>query len=667
MANLAPRARLGKSAQKRRTQPAASGRRTTKVGLAGKLTGLRQRCSLGTKRKTAKKRIGEVVSASLGRVTISSAMPGDLYYGDNLDVLRHKVATESVDLIYLDPPFNSARTYNVNHKDSRAQQQAFVDTWHWEDSAERAFAELTGQAPAGVRVPQALSDMMRALKPFLWENQRDTLAYLSMMGIRLIEMRRALRPSGSLYLHCDPTASHYLKIILDSVFGAQNFCNEIIWQRTLSKGLSTKHLPNNHDVILSYRKGAERTWNTDGMFMPYDLDDLDEKTLAKYSTVDQSGRRYQLTSLINPSPDRPNLTYEFLGVTRVWRWTKPRMQEAYEAGLVVQPKPGGVPRYKRYLDEQRGKPLGDVWIDIPPNNSQARDDTGYDTQKPRPLLARILSLSTNTGDLVLDPFCGCGTTIEACEDMGRKWIGIDIAIRAIDVIKDRLDEKFQPRVWTEYGEPSDVEGAAHLAETNPYDFQWWAVRKLGGQPPKGEKKKGGDGGIDGELMLRDFTGSVQRRVIISVKGGRTLTPEMVKSLESTVRLEKADYGILVTMHTPTTGMRTLARELGTGPAATRRDGKLEHRIRIITIPEILAGTVQLPGLNVTPRSQSSPPPAEPRHGENLQLPFPAASMKRTQPRPPIKGKPGPIGTPVKGTPRKVMESPTKQPKSGRSK
>jgi site-specific DNA-methyltransferase (adenine-specific) len=303
------------------------------------------------------------------------------------------------------------------------------------------------------------------------------------------------------------------------------------------------------------------------------------------------------------------------------------MQEAYDAGLVVQPKPGGVPRYKRYLDEQRGKPLCDIWVDIPPNNSQALDDTGYDTQKPRPLLARILSLSTNPGDLVLDPFCGCGTTIEACEDMGRKWIGIDIAIRAVDVIKDRLDEKFQPRVWKEYGEPSDLDSAEHLTDTNPYDFQWWAVRRLGGQPPKGEKKKGGDGGIDGEMTLRDFTSNAQRRVVISVKGGRTLTPDMVRALDSTARAEKADYGILITMHAPTTGMRTLARECGTLVGSSPRDGKLEHRIRIITVPEILAGTVQLPGINVTPRSQSSPPPAEVRVGETLHLPFPTSGKK----------------------------------------
>jgi len=243
---------------------------------------------------------------------------------------------------------------------------------------------------------------------------------------------------------------------------------------------------------------------------------------------------------------------------------------------------------------------------------------------------------------VLDPFCGCGTTIEAAEKLGRKWIGIDTAIRAIDVIKDRLDDKFTPRIWTEHGEPSDVESAERLADTNPYDFQWWAVRKLGGQPPKGEKKKGGDGGIDGEMTLRDFTTGALKRVIISVKGGRSLTPEMVKGLESTVRIEKADMGIFLTMHSPSPNMRTLAREYGKLTWGSR-DGKIEHKIRIITIPEVLAGTVQLPGINATPRSASSPPPPEPRKGETLHLPFPTVN------KPKLKSKAKPTTRPSERT------------------
>ncbi len=556
------------------------------------------------------------------------AMPGDLYYGDNLTVMRRHIAPESIDLIYLDPPFNSDRKYNWTHKASQSQHDAYRDTWTWDDRAKHTFAELVGEVPGGSRVPPELSALMLTLKKILHPGRKATLAYLSMMAIRLVEMRRVLRQTGALYIHCDPTESHYLKIVLDTIFGADKFENEIIWQRTPAKGLSTKHLPNNHDVILGYRKGEDRTWNSDAMFVPYDLDALDEKTLKKYQARDADGRQYQLTSLLNPNDDRPNLTYEFLGVTRVWRWERPRMQEAYDQGLVVQPGPGKVPRFKRYLDEQRGKPLCDVWTDIPPINSQAKEDTGYDTQKPLPLLKRILALATKPGELVLDPFCGCGTTIQVAQEMGRQWIGIDVAIRAVDVIKDRLDEKWKPRVWTEYGEPTSHDEAEHLADTNHYDFQWWAVRMMGGQPPKGEKKKGGDGGKDGEIIVRHEASGTLRRIIISVKGGQNLTPDFVRALDTTVRHEQADYGILVTMKEPSSGMRDVASDCGRVPWSELKDGKLGQRIRIVTVAEILAGVVKLPGKNETPRSQSSPPPPEARVGETLHLPFPTISKAK---------------------------------------
>lgn len=565
-------------------------------------------------------------------------MPGDLHYGDNLDVLRHKVATESVDLVYLDPPFNSDRTYNLLHKDSKAQQHAFVDTWHWEDAAERAFAELTGHAPVGVRVPPQLSSMMLALKSSLWENQRDTLAYLAMMGIRIVEMRRVLRATGSLYLHCDPTASHYLKMILDAVFGPENFRNEIIWKRTGAHN-STKGFGPVHDVVLFFTKGPEYTWNQ--QYQPLPQETADEW----YNNVEEeTGRRFNRNTLTAPGTRAGSSGLPWRGIDPTEKgrhWSVPGFArekigaldtlEALDAldklGRVFWPKKeGGTPMLKMYLDESKGVPAQDVWTDIRLQTS-AKERIGYPTQKPLALLERIIIASSNAGDLVLDPFCGCGTTVEASETLGRKWVGIDVAIRAIDVIKDRLDEKFGARVWAEYGEPSDVESAEHLADTNAYDFQWWAVRRLGGQPPKGEKKKGGDGGIDGEMTLQDFTSNARRKVVISVKGGRSLTPDMVRALDSTARAEKADYGILITMHAPTTGMRTVARECGTIGGSSPRDGKLEHRIRIITIPEILAGTVQLPGVNMTPRSQSSPPPAEVRVGETLHLPFPTSGKK----------------------------------------
>ena len=280
-----------------------------------------------------------------------------LYFGDNLDILRQYVADESVDLIYLDPPFNSNATYNVlfrerSGEESAAQITAFEDTWHWGWESEIAFQDVV------TRGPDKAGSLLAALRQFLGQN--DMMAYLTMMAQRMIELHRVLKPTGSIYLHCDPTASHYLKLLMDAVFDARNFRNEIVWLRTMAKGLMSRQLPNNHDVILGYKKTGESTWNVDATFQPYDEFSLDAKTAAKYSHRDPDGRLYQLDNLLNPNRNRPNLTYEFLGITRVWRWTKERMQAAYDQGLVVQPRPGAVPRLKRYLDEQRGRPFGDV-------------------------------------------------------------------------------------------------------------------------------------------------------------------------------------------------------------------------------------------------------------------------------------------------------------------
>lgn len=303
-----------------------------------------------------------------------------LYFGDNLTWLREhgKFPDESVDLVYLDPPFNSNRSYNVLFKEadvreSEAQIHAFEDSWTWSQDVQDVADDFWMTAPE--KPKQMLKSMIAAL------GRNDVTAYLTMMAPRLVELHRVLKPTGSLYLHCDPTASHYLKMLLDSVFGPQQFRNEIVWQRTLAKGLMSRQLPNNHDVIFAYGKSGQGTWNQDAVFTAYDLDNLDEKTAGKYTHRDPDGRLYQLDNLLNPNKDRPNLTYEFLGVTRVWRWTRDRMQAAYDEGFVIQPGPGSVPRFKRYLDDQRGKPLGDVWSDIPPHQFSSQRTTGIPDPK----------------------------------------------------------------------------------------------------------------------------------------------------------------------------------------------------------------------------------------------------------------------------------------------
>src|SRR6266699_2192296 len=424
-----------------------------------------------------------------------------LYFGDNLKWLsdRKEFPDESVDLVYLDPPFNSNADYNVLFREpsgqvSQAQFHAFTDTWSWADAAE-TYHEFIDNCPN-----VAVVEMMEAFHSFL--KHSPMMAYLAMMAPRLVELHRVLKETGSLYLHCDPTASAYLRTILDDLFGAENLRNEIVWQRTPSKGLMSRRLARNHDLILSYQKSDAATWKEDAIFRPYDLDDLDEKTKAKYSHRDADGRLYQLDNLINPNPNRPNLTYEFLGVTRVWRWTKERMQKAYDEGLVIQTKPGTVPQLKRYLDEQRGKPLGDVWTDIFPINSQAQERLGLPTQKPLALLERIISASTNPGDVVLDPFCGCGTTIHAAQKLGRKWIGIDITYLAINLIKRRLKDAFGEEIeFDEKGAPTDFESAKRLAELDKFQFQHWALSLIGARPLREGEGKGADRGVDGLLYF----------------------------------------------------------------------------------------------------------------------------------------------------------------------
>ena len=394
-----------------------------------------------------------------------------------------------------------------------------------------------------------------------------------------------LKSTGSLYLHCDPTASHYLKVILDSVFGFENCRNEIVWQRTASKGLMTRQLPANHDVILAYQRSAAATWNVDSTFVTYDEADLDDKTAEKYAQLDAAGRRYQLTSLLNPNPDRPNLTYEFLGVTKVWRWTRERMQAAYDDGLVIQSKSGGVPRYKRYLDEQRGKPFGDVWTDIPPLNSQAKERLGYPTQKPAALLERIIAASSNPGDIVLDPFCGCGTALVAAEKLDRKWIGIDITYLSIAVMKARLKDSFGLDDVEVIGQPTEVEGARQLAvdHESRYQFQWWALGLIDAKPLGGVQKKGADKGIDGKITFTDEHGALEQ-VLVSVKSGH-VNSSMIRDLKGTLEREKAVIGLFITLEEPSRNMREEAATAGFWHSNVwNRD---YARIQILSIRELL--------------------------------------------------------------------------------
>ena len=502
-----------------------------------------------------------------------------LYYGDNLVVLRRHVDSESVDLVYLDPPFNSNASYNVlfaerDGTQAASQIKAFEDTWRWDEGAARAYEEVV---EAGGRVSQA----MQAFRTFLGDT--DMLAYLAMMTPRLVELRRVMKDTATIYLHCDPTASHYLKMLMDSVFGPENFRNEIIWRRTSAKGLMTRRLPSNHDVILACQKSNEARWNASAIFQPYDPENLDEKTGGKYKHVDPDGRVYRLDNVTNPNPDRPNLTYEFMGMTKVWRWTKDRMEKARAAGLVVQTKPGTIPQLKRYLHEQRGRPLGDVWTDISPLNSQAAERLGYPTQKPEALLDRIITASSNEGDTVLDPFCGCGTTIASAQKLNRRWIGIDITSLAITLIRHRLADSFGTTATYEViGEPVSLPDAVKLAADDPYQFQWWALGLVGARPV--EQKKGADKGIDGRTYFHEGDNRETKQIIFSVKAGKLHAP-YVRDLRGVIERENAAIGVLLTLDEPTRAMRTEAASAGFYESPW---GK-HWRLQILTIEDLLTG------------------------------------------------------------------------------
>jgi site-specific DNA-methyltransferase (adenine-specific) len=504
-----------------------------------------------------------------------------LFYGDNLDVLRTHIDEASVDLVYLDPPFNSNATYNVLFKaptgeQSPAQIEAFDDTWHWTaDGAEDAYwSVLRGRDTDAARV-------LESLRSFLGEN--DMMAYLCMMAVRLIELRRTLKPTGSLYLHCDPTASHYLKILLDAIFGKECFRNEIVWRRSHPKGHAFTRFATSHDVIFYYvRNPRQAVWNE--VYTPHDPIAIKKQ----YALTDDDGRRYQLTSLLNPNPDRPNLTYEFLGVTKVWRWTRERMQEELNRGRIVVPRNGqGIPRYKRYLDEQEGIPVGDFWDDI--EIAAGTERLGYPTQKPVALLERVIAASSNEGDLVLDPFCGCGTTIHAAEKLNRRWIGIDITHLAISLIERRMREAFPGIQYEVIGVPKDFGAAQALAARDKHEFEKWAITLVPDAQPWKGGRKGADAGIDGIVYLR--TGKARTdKAIIEVKGGESVGVDVVHKLKSVVEREKALCGLLVTLRTPSRQAVTEATSAGFAEIDMGTGTARFPRIQILTVEGLITGT-----------------------------------------------------------------------------
>jgi site-specific DNA-methyltransferase (adenine-specific) len=614
---------------------------------------------------------------------------GTLYYGDNLDILRRYLKDESVDLVYLDPPFNSAQNYNAffqekDGSDAASQIRAFEDTWHWDIETKKAYDAVTEQ-------PGKVSDVMQAFYTFLGGN--DMMAYLTMMSARLVELRRVLKSTGSLYLHCDPTASHYLKLLCDAIFGKNNFQSEIIWKRTSAHSASERW-NDVHDTILFYSKTEDFTWNEV-------LLEHSEEYAARYKNKGAEGKLWADDNLTGPGVRHGDSGAEWRGfnpTSKGSHWkvslktvesivgpekakklsTTEKLDLLDKHGFIHWPQTrsgtgAGFPRFKRYLSA--GAPVQDVVTDIPPINSQASERLGYPTQKPVALLERIIQASSNPGDLVFDPFCGCGTTIDAAEKLGRDWIGIDVTQLAISLIKNRLQDTYGSRLKFVSGSQSESGGArasrpqrsasspnaspsavpsgetpdsatgtvalptqnvlpgtslvriigepttpieaATLAEEDKYQFQWWALGLVGARPV--EQKKGADHGIDGKILFRDDPKAGKpEQIIIQVKGGKTGVKD-VRDLRGVLDREKAAIGILISLQPATGPMETEAASVGFYEHKTNK--QKFPRLQLRTVKELMEGKgIERPSSAASlDDTFKKAPQSKKKHGEQAAL------------------------------------------------
>lgn len=513
-----------------------------------------------------------------------------LFYGDNLAILREHIADESVDLIYLDPPFNSNANYNVlfrapGGEQSQSQIEAFEDTWHWNVTAERAYAEVLQSGSSDA------ANMLAAMRSFLGTN--DMMAYLAMMAVRLIELHRVLKSTGSLYLHCDPTASHYLKLLLDAVFGPTNYRSEIIWRRTNARG-TTGRWPRLHDVVLFYSKSEA--------FVFHSLKVKADKAKLPHTLITGAdGQKYQTFELTAPGvtkdgdSGKPWRGFDPGKYGRHWANSASVLDGWDNDGLIHWPKEGGFPRRRAeepFDPDSREVVLGSVWTDIDRLNQTAKERLGYPTQKPLALLERVLAASSNEGDVVLDPFCGCGTTVHAAQKMGRRWIGIDVTHLAVGLIQRRLRDAFPLAEFQVLGTPRDLDAARALAEADKHQFQLWALSMIDNAVPYKGGRRGADGGVDGYVYFQtrdnfDDGGSgglKTGKAIVSVKGGSVSDPQ-VKDLITTIEHEGAQMGLFITLLPPTKPMIVRAAAAGFYEAG----GRTYPKVQILTIEQLFDG------------------------------------------------------------------------------
>jgi site-specific DNA-methyltransferase (adenine-specific) len=511
-----------------------------------------------------------------------------LCFGDNLAFLKD-FSDASVDLVYLDPPFNSQQSYNVLFKESSgapetAQIKAFEDTWTWDLEANKALTEIQ-QSP---EVPAPLVELTKTFMAFL--KPSPMMAYLVQMAVRLVQMHRVLKPTGSLYLHCDPTASHYLKIILDAIFGPTSFRNEIVWERTTGRKAG-RQFGRVHDVILFLTKSDQWTWNAPT------LPQCPDSAKGHDIMCDENGKPYRVSDLTGMGQGPPRV---FGGKTiappvgRHWMFDQAGIDELTKEGRIIFSK-GGKPRLKTYIEDLPGIAVRSIWTDIEPINAAAAERLGYPTQKPVELLLRIVSASSNPGDVVLDPFCGCGTTIDAVETLNRehpdrpprRWIGIDITHLSINLIKHRLTRFTPPPEYEVQGEPASHAGAAALAAQDPYQFQFWALGLVGARPVGGSKKKGADRGIDGVRYFQDEQKGgawLTKKMLVQVKSGHVKAGD-IRDFVGTLQREGAEMGVFLTFEPPSQPMRTEAAAAGS--YVSPWDNQSYPKVQILTVESVL--------------------------------------------------------------------------------
>ena len=530
----------------------------------------------------------------------------ELYYGDNLDVLRRKIASESVDLCYIDPPFNSKRNYfqiyNNQGSEDRAQAQAFVDTWNWGDEAVEGLdyildiERLHGSNAGQTRWTEQTVELIRGLEKVL--GRGSLLAYLVHMTLRIVEIHRVLKPTGSFYLHCDPTASHYLKLVLDAVFCGQggDYLNEIVWRRySRPKGsqYEAKRYGNSTDIIFFYAKSGNYIFD-DKAIRPV----LTPAQLKKMYPNEDAKGRYSSGPLVRSDTmgPRPNLVYEYNGFTPPaygWRMTKEKI-EAIDAAGDMYWTSNGIPRRKVRPGDDHGAVIDNLWTDIEAIGSQAQERLGYPTQKPEALLERIIKASSNEGDTILDAYCGCGTTVAVAQRLGRRWIGIDITYQSIALILKRFADTYKqdwPAIEADIlldGVPKDIESAIALAnrkdDKTRKEFEKWAVLTFSRNQARINEKKGADGGIDGIayfLLDKDTNG----KAIFQVKS-RPGNRGDLATLNSDRLREKAEFGFLICTSLPTKPMRDEIAAAGKfkHPLLDRED----DRLQVITVAELFA-------------------------------------------------------------------------------